>query len=329
MPERTRKPPATSNAPTLRDVARAAQVSTMTASRALNGLPRVSNETRERVLRAAADINYRPSLSARALRSNQSRLIGLVAYDLNMPAHIEIILGARDRAADYDHDLLIQPDRARLSQGLPQNCDGYLVIGGLPDDHPFDPKRTVNLLGAPSQRLDVCRTDSSQAVHAGFTHLLGAGYRRIGLILVAPTTTNAGRDTALQEYGLPATDELTRAFDPANTGLVEAVGEFLALDPPLDALMVHNVAGTPVVLRELQRRGVHIGKDLGFIGTEASLSDWGDLITPRMTTIRVPGYSIGAAGAARLIERLRGDESPPRLIEFPAELIVRDSTPSV
>lgn len=315
--------------PLLKDVAEAAGVSTMTASRAINGEGRIADGTRERVLREAERLGYRPSLFARALRTNSSRLIGLIANDLIMPAHIEIILGARDRAAELDHDLLIQPDRARFPRELSQNCDGYLVIGGLPDSPPVDPKRIVNLLGAPSQHVDVCRWDSAQAVYEGFSHLLGAGYRRIGLILVSPTTVNAGRDAALREYGLPATDELTRAFDPASTGLVEAVGELLAMDPPLDALVVHNVAGTPVVLRELQRRGVTVGKDLGFIGTEASRSDWGDLISPRMTTIRVPAYSIGAAGAELLIERLRGDESPPRLIEFPAEFVVRDSTPPV
>lgn len=315
--------------PLLKDVADAAGVSAMTASRAISGEGRIAAETRERVLREAERLGYQPSLFARALRTNRSRLIGLVANDLIMPAHIEIILGARNRAAELGYDLLIQPDKTRFSQALSQNCDGYLAIGGLPDDPLFDSKCTVNLLGAPSQRLDVCRWDSAQAVYEGFSHLLGAGYRRIGLILVAPSTINTGRDAALQEYGLPVTDELTRAFDPANTGLVETVGEFLAMDPPLDALMVHNVAGTPVVLRELQRRGVSIGKDLGFIGTEASHSDWGDLISPRMTTIRVPAYSIGAAGVELLIERLDGDDSPPRLIEFPAEFIVRDSTPPV
>jgi DNA-binding LacI/PurR family transcriptional regulator len=109
--------------------------------------------------------------------------------------------------------------------------------------------------------------------------------------------------------------------------VVRAVHALMALPERPDAIAVVHVAGTPVALRELQRHRYTIGRDIGFIGTEVSTSDWGDLISPRMTSITIPGYRIGATGAERLIARLRGDQSTPRRYEFPATLIVRESTP--
>lgn len=298
----------------------------MTASRALNNSTRVAANTRERVLRVAAELDYRPSLSARALRNNQSRLIGLVAPNLMLPLHIELILGARDRATELEHELVLQAEGVRGSERELQICDGNLVIGMVPDNHSYDPRRTVNLMGQ-SNTLDVCRTDGNQATYEGFKHLLQIGYRRIGLIVLSHTAQNSGRDKALEEFGVRLDPRLTRFFGPDNLGLEQAVGEMLELDEPPDALVVHNVSGTPLVLRELQRRRVLIGRDIAFIGTEAGRTDWGDLLTPRMTSLRIPAWSIGYSGADRLIARLRGDDSPPTKIELPACLVIRESTP--
>ncbi|MCC6944725.1 MAG: substrate-binding domain-containing protein, partial [Thermomicrobiales bacterium] len=66
---------------------------------------------------------------------------------------------------------------------------------------------------------------------------------------------------------------------------------------------------------------------IGFVGTEVSSSEWGDLIAPRMTAIEVPARQVGSEGAARLIARLRGDRSPAREITIPTTLIERESTP--
>jgi LacI family transcriptional regulator len=299
----------------------------MTASRALNDSPRVASDTRERVLRVAAELDYRPSLSARALRNNQSRLIGLVAPNLMLPLQIEIILGARDRATELEHGLLLQAEGVQGMEQRLQNCDGNLVMGMVAEGYTHDPQRTVNLMGQ-STTIDVCGTDLGKATYQAFRHLLEIGYRRIGLILLAHSPENAGRDKALREYGQPVDDRLTRFFDADNVGLEQGVRDMLALDDPPDALVVLNVTGTPRALRELRQCGVELGKDMGFIGTEAGRSDWGDLITPQMTTLRIPAYQIGAAGAERLIARLRGDDSPPQTLEFPARLLVRETTPA-
>ncbi|HYI24419.1 MAG TPA: substrate-binding domain-containing protein, partial [Thermomicrobiales bacterium] len=200
--------------------------------------------------------------------------------------------------------------------------------GMLPEHHTHDPMRTVNLMGPQATtQLDVCRSDSVSAVYEGFRHLLELGYRRIGLILLSHSPANAGRDLALAEYGIEVDDRLTGFFDSSNSGLEDDVNRMLDLGDPPDALVAYNVSGTPIVLRALKRRGLVIGTDIGFIGTEAGRTDWGDLLSPQMTALHIPAYRIGAVGAERLIARLRGEDSPPQTIEFPARLVVRESTP--
>jgi LacI family kdg operon repressor len=63
------------------------------------------------------------------------------------------------------------------------------------------------------------------------------------------------------------------------------------------------------------------------VGSEVSHNVWGKVVSPGLSMIRIPGYAIGWSGCMRLIERLRGDESPRHNIQIPSELVIRQSTP--
>lgn len=318
--------------PSLRDVAEAASVSLMTASRAVNDGERVAPETRARVLREAERLGYRPSQTARALRSRESKLIGLLTPNVMLPVHIEIIQGARDVAAREGYRIFLHVDVDEDSVLNPLSSDGDLIMGGprsslLPELY-SDPSRTVGLMSAsPLEGVDTCGTNLLRASLEAFQHLLDRGYRRIGMIQHVGNTPRFGREEALAEAGIEDDPALVQVVENDKESVLRGLHALMSLPNRPDALGVVHVAGTPVVLRELQRHQYTIGRDIGFVGTEVSTSDWGDLISPRMTSIRIPGYRIGAAGAERLIARLRGDHTPPRRYEFPAEVIVRDSTP--
>lgn len=318
--------------PLLRDVAAAAGVSTMTASRAISGEGRIAPATRERVLLEADRLGYRPSQSARSLRANESRLLGFVAPNLMLPVHVEIIQGARDVAGKAGYQLLLHVDAIDGKENTSFVSDGDLVISDslhMPELwKQSDPMRTVGLMSRTQRPdIDVCASDLPKATLEAFRHLLDVGYRRIGLIQHIGNPAGFGREEALAEAGLDNDPDLVQVAANDKESVVKAVHALMSLPSRPEAIAVVHVAGTPVVLRELQRHRIVIGRDIGFVGTEVSTSDWGDLISPRMTAIRIPGYRIGAAGAERLIARLQGDQSAPRRYEFPAEIIVRESTP--
>jgi DNA-binding LacI/PurR family transcriptional regulator len=311
--------------PTLDDVAKAANVSMMTVSRAMKNNPHVSPETRERIFAEIDRLGYRPSFSAQALRSGESKLISILEPNLQVPLHIDIMQGARDAAAKHGYRLLLHVDSSDVDRRHSFSADGDLVMGR---DSAFtvgyDPMRTVNVNG-DSAEVDVCGTNLPAVTHQAILHLLSVGYRRIGLIQVPNNSPRLGHMSALKEAGIEDDPDLVEYVGHDKESLARGIKNLIALDQPPDAIAVIHTAGTPFALEALQRLGYGIGKDVGFLGTEVNHIDWGNIMTPRLTAIRIPGYAIGWAAAERLIARLNGDTSPIRKIELPSELIVRES----
>jgi DNA-binding LacI/PurR family transcriptional regulator len=150
IPAKTRSSPAeaTTDRPrsastTLRDVADRSGVSVTTASRILNGratgVP-IRDDTRERVLTAAADLGYKPNLLARGLRGSRSSLIGVIARDISDPFHIQILQGINEITNAREFRLFLghvdyRPDVA-LSYGSMferSHADGIIVLGDFAD----------------------------------------------------------------------------------------------------------------------------------------------------------------------------------------------------
>jgi LacI family transcriptional regulator len=318
--------------PNLRDVAAAAGVSVMTVSRALNGKGKVSADTRNRILALARELGYRPSQTARALRTSETKLVGMVSPNLMMPLHIDMTLGAKDALAQEGYRLLFDVDSASAAWESYLSTDGDLLLGSPANsDNPtvphMDRSRTVTLMNSTHPDLDDCGSDLTQAVLVATQHLIIAGYRAISLLQLARSPASDGYKLAHEHAGLPVNPHLIREVGNDIGSVSRVVEQLLATQPVPDSFLVAGVAATPLTLRVLRRLGFQVPDDFGFVGIESRRSELGDLVYPGMTSIRIPGYEIGAAGARRLIERIRGDTSPPQRLNFPSELVIRQSTP--
>jgi DNA-binding LacI/PurR family transcriptional regulator len=314
--------------PTLQDVANAANVSVMTVSRALKGSPAVTRKTRDRVLAEAARMGYRPSFSARTLRTGESRLISIVALNIAVPLHIEVLQGARDAAAQHDYRLMLHMDSPNRAVEYAFSADGDLIMGEGMRVH-SDISRSVSLIEPASDGIDLCGTDLPGITRDTFLYLHAAGYRRIGFIQSKDNTPKKGWLEAISQLAIDVDPNLIQEVGPGRQGIVAGVRRLTSQHPRPDAIVVVHTAGTPIVLEELQREGFTIGRDIGFVGSEVSNNEWGNVVSPGLTMIRLPGYAIGWSGCTRLIERLRGDDSPPKHIQFPSELVIRQSTPRI
>src|SRR5215510_16513041 len=122
---------------TLEDIARALNVSKMTVSRAINNHPEIRRETRERILRVAEEMNYRPNQFARALTTNHSYLIGIVVPDLMHSYFAEICRGVESQARPVGYQNLIcsTDEEARKEmdeiEALLSRTDGLIVASTL------------------------------------------------------------------------------------------------------------------------------------------------------------------------------------------------------
>ncbi|MES9543642.1 substrate-binding domain-containing protein [Actinomadura sp. NPDC000600] len=181
---------------TLADVARAAGTSTAVVSYVLNNGPRpVAPATRERVLAAAADLEYRPNRIARALRSRTSGVVGLVLADASNPyfaalgRHIEDLLGQREKLS-LTGNAGYSPERQEhlVDRFLAAQVDGLVIVSadGGPDAAVHARRAGVRAVyvhhGPQEPQAPVVRADNTAAVHEAVEHLRSHGHTEIAFL---------------------------------------------------------------------------------------------------------------------------------------------------
>lgn len=338
--------------PTIHDVARLAGVSIKTVSRVLNGEPKASPATRERVKAAVLQLNYSPNLSARSLSAARNFMIAFVfgTYPENtvqLLTHEYVAglqVGAVTAAQAAGFHLLMEPldltspgftERAARLIAMPA-VDGFIIMPGLADD----PRLLAVLEQRPGLYVRVSpgvevpslpamvRIDDDKAARDMTRYLLGLGHRRIGFI--------GGRrgfgSAELRQQAFKEEMEKANCYDPAlvvdgdytmESG--QAAGERLlsaSLRPT--AIFAANDSMALGVLAQAHRRGVRVPDDLSVAGIDdirMASSVW-----PSLTTVRQPIMAMGAAAANHIIASTRSGARPAALPYFAHELVVREST---
>ncbi|MBD0736721.1 LacI family DNA-binding transcriptional regulator [Streptomyces sp. CBMA29] len=336
---------------TLNDVAQAAGVSRSTASRALSGSPLISATTRAQVERAAQQLGYRVNRMASALRSRQSRLIGLVLTNLINASFHTIAEVVQRRAVAQGYQVLLcitdgdsQRERAVLNTLAEHNIDGVIIVGSsehaaITNGMLAGGTAVVNVIREPNDSAApaVLAADRDGAYEAT-TYLLGLGHRRIGFI-GGPQQITSGRDrysgysAALRDAGLDVNPALVRrgALEPAFGA--EALTELLKAAPAMTALIAANHEAAFGILPTLVAHGVRVPEDLSLICYEDIpwLSWW----HPPVTVVDSGPRELGELAMDLLSQQLdRGGQSPrppapaprsARTYRVGAQLIVRSS----
>ena len=334
---------------TITDVADAAGVSIKTVSRVFNDEPNVRQATRERVLAAAATLDYHPNVAARSLAGRRSFLIGL-AYDNPSPNYVvDLQTGALDRLAGERYRLLVLPftDIASVSGKMQaiaraSGLDGVVLAPPLCDDAATVAE--LEACGLPYARIapssggshapDVA-IDDIAATRAVIDHLVGLGHRRIAIVRGDPTHASAaarleGYHAGLAAYGIaldPAL-EVDGAYTFASG--YEAGRALLARVPRPTAIFASNDDMAAGVLNAAHEAGVAVPEALSVVGFDDS--NIALVVWPRLTTIHQPIRDMAheATGALlALIEDKPGDGGSTPHRTMPYALVVRGSTARV
>lgn len=333
--------------PTLEEVAARAGVGRGTASRVINGSPRVSEATREAVEAAVAELGYVPNRAARALAGNRTDAIALVVPEPETrffaePYFSAIVRGVGAALADTDMQLLLtlagnDRERRRLAQYLTAHrVDGVLLVAVHADD-PLP--ELLEQLGMPcvisgarhaNEPLASVDSDNFDGARAAVEHLITRGRRSVATITGRLEVYGAqrrldGYRAALAAAGLPPDERLIAPADFTEEGGARAMRELLARRPHLDAVFAASdvmAAGARRVLREADRR---IPEDVALIGFDDSVV--ARHMHPALTSVRQPIEEMGRRMAQLLLEEIAGrvGEEPPTVV-LPTELVVRDSS---
>jgi len=327
----------------LEDIAKIAGVSRSTVSRVINNQPNVSEDTRRRVLSVIEEHNFRPNIAARALVTQQTRVLSVVipkavSDTFTDPYFPTLIQGAMTAASQQEYAVMLwignaAEDEERFFQRILSNSlfDGVIVASALTDD----PLRLwlqragfpYVFIGAPQdESLNYVDVDNVQAGQAAVSHLIRLGYQRIGT-LAGPQKLGAAIDR-LKGYRL-ALERAGRRID--NDLIIESQFTEVAGYMNMKKLLQRHVdavfAASDVIafgaMRAIREQGLRIPQDVAVIGFDDI--DSAAQAFPPLTTVRQPILEEGAAAARVLIDLIQKRVEGPQRVLLNTELIIRDS----
>jgi LacI family transcriptional regulator len=328
--------------PTVHDVARAAGVSAMTVSRAINDKPGVGEQLRGRIKQLADELGYRPNQNARSLAGQHSMTIGLVVPDIANAFFAQIARGAEDTAYERGYTVLlvntgesVQREQAALDTLWQKDVDGIILCSArmAPDELQQQVARfpavvLVNreLPQPPAQATTININDRSGAT-AAVRHCVQRGCSRIALAAGPATSYSAqrrldGYRAALSDAGLWFDPELLEHCTPDLNGGYHAAAALLGRRPKLDAIIGFNDMVAIGALQYLQQHGYNVPADVAVIGFDDI--PLAGMVRPALTSVRADLPHLGRLATERLLQLIEGDESVcDELIE--PELISRES----
>jgi len=328
--------------PSMKQIARLADVSLGTVSHVINNSAKVREPLRRRVLEAVELLSYQPSQLARGLRRDKTNIIGMIIPDITNPFFPAVVRGAEDAAYDSGYRLLLcNADNNQLKEiSYIKELRTYLPAGiivipsNLNDVTMQDVKLTGKSVVVCLDRIprdwkgDAVTIDNEDGAMQATQHLIRLGHVRIATVTGPLSLTNAtdrrtGFRRALREANIqiPAEYEQESSFN--REGGHSAALKLLRMQPRPTAIFAQNdlmAMGVMVAIREL---GLQCPRDIslfGFDGLEVM-----ELMDPPLSSVLQPGYQLGAMGVELLVGRVNDPARPFSHHVLPTELLVRAS----
>jgi DNA-binding LacI/PurR family transcriptional regulator len=320
------------------DVADLAGVSHQTVSRVLHDSPHVRGETRERVLAAIRQLDYRPNIMARALVTGRSKRLGVISFDTTQYGPASTLLGIEHAAHDAGYAVSVSSLRslnrgtvlAAIEQFRDQGVDGVAVIAPLRAGvdalrHVRSDFAVVAVEAGPDASIPVASVDQLAGAAAATKHLLNLGHTTVWHLAGPPDWNDAeerieGWRSALEAAGAPVPAVLRGDWTPRSG---YELGKTLLQIPELTAVFVGNDQMALGLLRRLHEAGKDVPRDLSIVGfddiPEAAY------FTPPLTTVRQDFGELGRRCLHLLLARVEG-EAPSALVAVAPELVVRSSS---
>lgn len=326
---------------TIKDVARVAEVSVATVSRALNGHANVVAEVRNRVQAVAKDLRYTPNAAARSLSSRRTHTLGVVLPDLYGEFFSELVRGVDQAARAHGLHLLVSSyhghpeEQGAALRTMRGRVDGLLVMSPyvstpatLADDLAALPVVLVNTQ-AVAEGIAAISVDNHGGAMAMVEHLVDTGHRRIAFI--AGPDDNFDARERLRGYRdalarrLPGVEEWILPGD-FNEASGHRAGQILLAHPTRpDAVFAANDMMALGCLFAFAQGGAAVPDDIALAGfDDIPLARY---VHPGLTTMRVNIADVGARAVQMLLARIANEPRPAiERVVLATDLIVRESS---
>ena len=333
--------------PTIKDVAKTANVSTATVSLVINNHKRISPETRVKVNKAIQELNYHPFRSARGLVSQKTGNIGFILTEDHFlrsePFYTRIFLGTEFAARENEFYILLTTIPSNFKAGvrlprfvLERNVDGIIIAGKVPD-YLIKSLEKYNLplvfidYYPENNKYSNVLIDNVSGGKKAVQYLIDSGHKKISFIagdIQHPSIKDRflGYKMAMEEKGLTY-DNTYFVIDeenPARENGYNAAKKLFGKNKKITAIFACNDAMAIGVMQYLKEKKIKIPEDISIIGfddVEADLS-----LDPPLSTISVKKTDMGIEAIHLMAELLKNKMKSVKKVLVPVELISRKST---
>jgi LacI family transcriptional regulator/LacI family repressor for deo operon, udp, cdd, tsx, nupC, and nupG len=317
----------------IRDVAARAGVSPATVSRVFTRPDTVAQETRNRVIAVADELSYSPHPVARSLARGRTGNLGIVVPDIANSFSAVITKAVQQEARRDGYTLFVAgtdevpQDEERWARAMAAQVDGLLLVSPQMSDEALLALAEITSVVVTNRVLDgipAVLTDTYQATLHAVEHVYALGHRRVVYLAGPDGYSNdvrlRGFRDACTRLGIAA-EELGPFHARFSAGVLAAD---LVLATAATGVVAYNDEVAVGVLNRLADRRVRVPEDVSVVGFDDTLL--AEMVTPRLTTVRIPAAAAGAAAVGMLTDVIAGRHAAVRSIKLESELVVRSST---
>ncbi len=331
---------------TIHDIAKRLNFSASTVSRALNNNPKISEGTRRLIKKTADEMGYRPNILAASFRTKRTNTIGVIVPLINRHFFSSVISGIEEVAYKRGFTVTISQSNDnfekeyKIAHTLFSNrVDGIIVSIGM-NTTTFDHLKLFTDRNIPLVFFDrvVDDIEAHKIVVDDFNggyratkHLIEKGAKRVAHIggplnLQIYNNRQDGFCKAVKESGLEIDKSLIVNNSLTRTDGTKAVKKLLQNRQLPDAIFCANDTTALSVIIYLKENGINVPEDIMVVGF--SNEPFSEVVTPSISTIRQPGFSMGEKAAELIIHQINNKKEKPNFvtIKMPTELIVRNSS---
>jgi LacI family transcriptional regulator len=327
---------------TIKDVAKQANVSIATVSRALNKNDNsVKPETREKVLNVVKELGFYPNAIARSLHHKRTKMIGLIIQDISNPYYPRIVRGVEDVAQKRGYTVLlanVYRSKERTLNYLKvfreKRLDGVIICGGgavknAEKDNFFkDNLMSTVVIGKPLiEDLHSVQVNNYVAAKEACEYLINRGHKKI-VTITGPKESHTANDRlegykdALRNYGIEPPEEWIIQGDFQYESGYKAIDYFPGIGrDKITAVFSQNDVMAIGIIKAMRERGFTIPKDIAVMGFDDTLFT----ASHGLSSVAVPVYDLGKTAMIILADML-ADIDVPLITTLPTRLIIRETT---
>lgn len=332
-------------ATTIKDIAKAANVSVTTVSRALNNYSDVNPETKKKIMQIANELGYNPNIAARSLIVKKTKTLGLLLsgvtrYSVKDNIAFEILCGINDRSGELNYDPVLfsttsqkQRMKSYKSLCLERGVDGVIIMGLRLDD-PYlqeiiDSSIPCVLIDIPleGKRVGYVSADNVNGADRATEYLINKGHRKIGMINghAQASVSNErleGFRKALEKHQIDFREDLIVDGGFSEQGGTEAAIRLITMHPDLTAIFCASDLMAIGAMQGLKHIGKYVPDDISIIGFDDIIIS--SYCSPALTTIQQSKYEMGYYAAQMLIDMLEGRNVDTH-VTLHSQLVERES----